>query len=70
MRLKTLFTILILLSATACSTVATSGCDVFGKKISTSRQDTLTKQTENEIIAHNAKVERFCMGEPWGGTFR
>jgi hypothetical protein len=32
----------------------------WSKKISTSHEDVLTRQTENEIVAHNAKVERFC----------
>lgn len=47
-------------SVSGCSTAVTSGCHIFGKKISTSKQDVLTRQTEDEIIGHNANVEKFC----------
>lgn len=47
------------MSATACSTGATNGCEWVGP-ISTSRADVLTPQTEDEIIVHNRKVEKLC----------
>lgn len=56
--LTSVFVILAPLSVNSCLIAATECSWV--KQISTSRQDTLTRQTENEIIAHNEKVLAFC----------
>lgn len=48
-----------MMSVSACSTGATSGCEWVGP-ISTSKDDKLTRQTEDGIIAHNGKVEKLC----------
>lgn len=59
---RTRLTSACILSATL---IAIGGCAggtecSWAKSISTSKQDVLTRQTENEIIAHNMKVARFC----------
>lgn len=69
MRWKILYVILAMTSVSGCYTVATEGCTVFGKLISTSSNDVLTRRTEDQLIAHNLKVEKYCRPQ-WGQGWR
>ena len=51
-----------MISVSACSAdLAPIECS-WVKAIYLAPQDQVTRSTENEIIAHNQKVERFCRG--------
>ena len=48
-----------LLSISGCASISATEC-VWVELIEVSRDDTLTRGTQEQIVQHNTKVERFC----------